>query len=356
MRVLFVKLSSMGDIFHSYSSVSDFCTTYPDSQIDWLVDSQFKEIAAWHQGVNTVFALPLRAYKRNRCKINKQALKSTLTEVTKVRYDLIVDAQGLLKSAYWCRKISTSFSPSIPIAGLSFASAREPLAALFYHRTFNVNKQQHAIVRTRQLLALSLNYFDHLQNIAPIGLTNQRWPQPPSSKFGHYGVIFPGTTWATKHWLDDHWQQLIDKLTNHYQQNIVIGWGNEQEYLRAQTLAAGNPQVLVPSDRLSMSEMAQWIAHSHWVIGVDTGFTHLASSMQKPVIGLFGPTSPDHTGVLGERADNIATRLPCFPCRKKYCKISKNKEIAQCMSAINDQLVIEKLINVVDLTTDHKPK
>ena len=348
MRVLFIKLSSMGDIFHSYNAISDFCALFPKDQIDWLVDTQFQEVARWHQGVNQVFAVPDRAYRKDKTTLKKQALTAALSDASMNDYDLIIDAQGLFKSAFYARKISKSSKSKIPIAGFSYGSAREPLATLCYQRTFKVSKQQHAIVRTKQLMAHSLNYFDQLSKLPQFGLDIKCW-QKPVANFDQYGMIFPSTTWDTKHWLDEHWQQLVQEMTERHQQNIVIGWGNNQELARAKRIAQQNPRVLVSTERLNITETAQWIAHSDWVIGVDTGFTHLASAMQKPVIGLFGPTSPEHTGVLGDQTDNLVTQLPCSPCRKKYCKISIDKTIAQCMQAIKHQSVIKKLIEVTDL-------
>lgn len=335
MRLLFVKLSSMGDIFHSYFALSDFRAQYPNAQLDWLVDDQFSELARWHKAVDTVYTVPLRAYKKKPTAGAKQSLKNAISELRPLNYDLILDAQGLLKSALLARKANG------PIAGYHFSSCREPLASLFYKRRYSISKSLHAITRTRQLMALSNGYQKQLASLPNMGLPVTNWDKPKVAP-KRFGIIFPGTSWPTKHWVDEHWKILVQKLASS-NFPIMIGWGTQGEYSRSLYIAAENPNVIVPPQCLSLTEMAQWIAHSSWVIGVDTGFTHLASTMNKPVIGLFGPTSSEQTGVLGENSHNIDTELPCRPCRKKHCRLSKIKEEAVCMKLISTDQIIQRL-------------
>ena len=336
MRILFVKLSSMGDIFHCYDGLSDFRSIYPQATIDWLVDSKFAEISTWHNDIDQIHALPFRAYKNKKNAQNKRALKQAIAKLKNHRYDAIVDAQGLLKSAFFATKAKGR------LYGFNFKSCREPLASFFYQKRYAVSQNLHAVTRIRELLAHIGNYHDKLSSMPLQGLKNNTWQRPPLAP-KRYGVIFPNTTWASKHWPDDHWQRLINQLTTESGQTIVIGWGNTLELERAKLIAGDSPNVIIPEDRLSLGEVAQWIAYGDWIVGVDTGFLHLASAMQKPVIGLFGPTSPQHSGVFGENAQNLSIDLSCMPCRKKTCKISSDPRLAECMTNLSIARVLKTL-------------
>ena len=192
MRILLVKLSSMGDIFHTYPAINDLKSVYPEARLEWLVDSQFAEIAAWHPDVDEIHSLPLRAFKKNKNLVLKKSLSDLLGKVRMRHYDFIIDAQGLIKSAWLTRQMKGLR------CGYNRRSIREKLAPLFYQKRFSVSKDQHAITRIRQLFAKTLNYEDSLESLPERGLNPSHW-QKPATAPERYGLIFPGTTWQTKH-------------------------------------------------------------------------------------------------------------------------------------------------------------
>ena len=333
MRILLIKLSSMGDIFHTYPAISDLNSVYPNAQLDWLVDQQFAEIASWHRGVKQVYAVPLRALKNHKTVELRQRLRATITELKQQRYDYIIDAQGLIKSAWLARKFKGARY------GYDRVSARESLASLGYQHKLSVTVDQHAVDRIRQLFARTLDYQHRLADLPEQGLDPQQWSRPPQAPSA-YGLIFPATTWSTKHWREEYWQQFLSRQT--LASTVYIGWGSAEEKELALRLSRRQTTARVFDERLSFAEMAQWIAHADWVIGVDTGFVHLASAMQKSVLAIFGPTTPRHTGVTGQHSDNLWTELPCFPCRKKVCSIAKSSDSVICMEQLKPERVLDK--------------
>ncbi|WP_428241830.1 lipopolysaccharide heptosyltransferase I [Gynuella sp.] len=333
MKILLVKLSSMGDIFHTYPAISDLKQIYPDARVDWLVDQQFAEIAGWHPGVEQIHAVPLRALKKNASAELKQQLRETLRRLRQERYDYIIDAQGLMKSAW------LSYRLNGVRYGYDWSSARESLASLCYQHKLSVAVDQHAVDRIRQLFAQVLGYQQQLLHLPESGLDPQQWLRPTEAP-ARYGLVFPGTTWLTKHWRESYWLEFLDRQT--IDDAVYVGWGSPQERLLAERISQQQTTAKVFSERLSFAEMARWIAHASWVVGVDTGFVHLASAMQKPVLGLFGPTTPKHTGVTGHRSDNLCSELPCFPCRKKICKIADDPDSVVCMEQMKPQTVLDK--------------
>ena len=333
MRILLVKLSSMGDIFHTYPAISDLKSVYPDAQLDWLVDQQFAEIASWHGGVNQVHALPLRAFKKHKTNELRQQLQATVRALKQQHYDYIIDAQGLMKSAWLARKFKGARY------GYDWASAREGLASLFYQHSLSVAVDQHAIDRIRQLFALTLGYRHRLADLPEQGLDPQQWSRPPQAP-QTYGLVFPATTWQTKHWREEYWQAFLGRQA--LASAVYIGWGSAAEKDMALRLSQQQTTAKVFDERLSFVEMARWIAHADWVVGVDTGFVHLASAMQKPTLAIFGPTTPRHTGVTGPHSDNLCTELPCFPCRKKTCRIAKSSDSVVCMEQLKPETVLNQ--------------
>src|ERR1700693_5014709 len=146
MKILLVKLSSLGDILHLFPAVSDLRSHYPDAEIHWLVEPAFAEVAGWHSAVGKVITVPLRAHKKAwwklpslLCKLRKQLHAE--------KYDVVMDAQGLLKSALLARLAG------VAVFGFAAGSARESLASRFYQKTAKIPDGLHVIEKNRQLVA-----------------------------------------------------------------------------------------------------------------------------------------------------------------------------------------------------------
>ena len=143
----------MGDVIHTLPALTDAQRAIPGIRFDWVVEEGFAEIPTWHPAVDQVIPLALRRWRKNlRAAWRSGEFGAFRQRLREGQYDLCIDAQGLLKSAV--------FSPYVnaPVAGLDRASAREPLASLFYQHRFSVAWRQHAVERVRQLFAHSLGY------------------------------------------------------------------------------------------------------------------------------------------------------------------------------------------------------
>src|SRR4030067_2817243 len=98
MKILVVKLSSLGAILHLFPAVSDLRRHFPDAEIHWLVEPAFAEVANWHAAIDKVIAVPLRAHKKTWWKI-PSLLSGLRRELRAENYDIVLDAQGVFKSA-----------------------------------------------------------------------------------------------------------------------------------------------------------------------------------------------------------------------------------------------------------------
>ena len=228
MRVLIVKTSSLGDVVHTLPAISDAKAAMPNVVFDWVVEEGFAEIPAWHSAVDTVIPCALRRWRRNIFAArNSGEWRAFKVALRKKHYDLVIDPQGLLKSALVCSLVSA------PKAGYDWHSIKERLASLFYSRKYTVAKDQHAVERIRQLFAQSLGY-SLPEGVGSCGLDKTQFTGGcGEGKF----VFLHGTTREDKYWPESHWQALGQRLAEQ-QRGILLPWGDEQERERAERIAS----------------------------------------------------------------------------------------------------------------------
>ncbi len=204
MRVLLIKTSSLGDVVHTLPALTDAARAIPGIKFDWVVEEGFAEIPTWHPAVDKVIPVAIRRWRKNLWQTIKSGeWRRFKQSVRAEKYDLVIDAQGLLKSAWLTRYVKA------PVAGLDKNSAREPLAARFYSRRLAVARGQHAVERVRQLFALALGY-DLPQTQGSYGLDIDRLVELPRPY--PYVVFLHGTTWESKHWPELYWRQLTERM------------------------------------------------------------------------------------------------------------------------------------------------
>lgn len=308
MRVLLIKTSSMGDLIHTLPALTDAGHAIPDIRFDWMVEESFKDIPAWHPLVDRIIPVALRNWRKGIFSADtRKELRAMRDELNTRSYDLVLDAQGLVKSAF------LAYFAKGPRAGLDFRSARESFASLAYQQKYTVNFYQHAVVRMRSLFALALHY--DLPATPPVfGIDRAKFQSQVS---GDYVVFLHGTTWPSKQWPEAYWRELAD-LAKAHGLRIKIGGGNDEEVARAERIAAGNEAVdLVP--RLSISQMAELLAGARAAVAVDTGFGHLSAALNVPTVSIYGSTNPAFTGALGESSVLLSAAFPCSPCLNRIC-------------------------------------
>ncbi|MEK7991608.1 MAG: lipopolysaccharide heptosyltransferase I, partial [Thiotrichaceae bacterium] len=306
MRILIIKTSSLGDVIHTLPALSDMAKHYQTLHCDWVVEEAFSEIPAWHPAVTRVIPVAIRRWRKNPWQMwqNKE-WQQCKQAIKQERYDYIIDAQGLLKSA-----ILTSQAQGIR-CGLDGDSAREPIASWFYHKKINVSKSQHAVMRTRLLFASLLNY--ELPTAEPhYGIKNSFKTETQS-----HVIFLHGTTWKTKHWYDENWIELAKLVANRGYQ-VRLPWGNEIEKQRAEKMAASHHNIHI-IEKGNLQQLAYELAQAKAVVGVDTGLAHLAAALDIPSVTLYGATKAGLTGTMGRQQVHLNAQFPCAPCLKKQC-------------------------------------
>lgn len=298
MKVLIVKTSSMGDIIHTFPAVQDALRARPEIAFDWCVEEPFASIVALHPAIGTIHKVALRRWRKQIAspatwregRVLRNALRAG-------RYDLVLDAQGLLKSAFVAKLAGAS------IAGFDKASAREPSATVFYDQRYGVPRDQHAIERTRRLFALALGYEPDLSMldsgiVAPSG--------NPAILAGRVATLLHGTSREDKKWPVQEWIETARLLVAQGFAPVTT-WSNDRERAVAEAIGEAVPATLVVP-KSPLSEVASLIGHSTLVIGADTGLTHLAAAFGVPTVAIFLTTEPGLTGPRGQYAATLDTR------------------------------------------------
>ena len=186
-----------------------------------------------------------------------------------------------------------------------------------------IKKNKHAITRIRQLFSNALQYV--LPNTSPDFLIDPSKLSTLDFKLPEkYFVFIHGTTWKTKQYPEEYWQELLEKAAKS-NTTVFLPWGNAEEKKRAErlTITACNAQVL-PS--LSLAQMATILTRATAVITVDTGLGHLSNALQTPTIALFGATDSQRVGTTNDRSISLSADFSCSPCQNKICSYAKSHQ------------------------------
>jgi heptosyltransferase-1 len=293
MKILFVKTSSLGDVVHHCPAVSDAARAFPGAQIDWVVEEPFAAVAALHRAVRRVIPVALRRWRRSLWRPAVWAEIGAFRRALRAeRYDRVIDAQGLAKSALIARLARGERH------GYDAASAREPFAARCYDVRHAVSRALHAVARNRLLSAAALGY------VAPqacdYGLVAPRHtPLAELSAAGSdYAVLLTMTSRADKLWAEANWIELARALRARGLA-VVLPWGSEAERARCERIARGSEGALVPP-RMALGELAALLHVARAAIGVDTGLAHLAAALGVPSVAVYCATDPGLTGLYGD--------------------------------------------------------
>lgn len=289
MRILVIRLSSIGDIFHGFTVLPDLKKAFPDAKIDWLVDDNFTDFAVLSPLIDNVISIPLRKWKKNKLSLISKliAYKKSLPNV---KYDYIIDTQGLLKSALLAKYLFNGY-----VYGYDKKSARESLASLFYDFTYNVDQNDIAIVRFRGLIAKIFNLHHDLRQIDfHINKQDCKISYPQGSIVYLYGTSRDAKKWQLENWLIT--SQWIIQNTN---KQILLTYSNSQEKLFAEQLItklASDRITLI--DKLAPIQVVDFVNKADLVIGVDTGFTHCANLLNRPTLAIYLDSKPNYGGIL----------------------------------------------------------
>jgi heptosyltransferase I len=334
-RILLVKLSSFGDVLHALPTLEALRIAYPSARITWLVEAAYAPLLSGHPALDEVWIAPRLRPGEFLSGSNPAALRRLLQQLRARPFDLVVDVQGLLKSAVW---VALAKSPR----KVGYDKTRELSYLPLTERVRPFDPEAHAVRRY-------LNLAQYLG--AP--------PAPPRFRLGldtaadiaalipaktgaPLAVLHPGARWASKLWPPASWSNLAEWFHTQGFQVAVTGSPADRELAAGITSQCRAPLINL-AGATSLAQLAAVLRKTRVAVTTDTGVMHLAAALGTPVAALFGPTAPWRTGPFGEGHQVVRLGLACSPCFKRHCPAPR------CLTELYPEMVrnaCEKILSV----------
>jgi heptosyltransferase I len=304
-KILLVKLSSLGDVLHNLPIVWDLRKRLPHAQIDWIVEEAYVHLleplktSETFRGIDRIIPVAFRRWRKNLLSMNTLreffVMRKSLQSTT---YDVVLETQGLLKSALVCALAKKS--NNAVVAGLGNAtehSGYEPMARMFYTQSVHVPVKCHAIDRSRWVMCSAFDWPLFNRNDEPPRFYPQAFVDqlPPLLFEGRtktakgapapYVVCFHSTARTAKRWPNDYWVELGKELS-HQGYQVILPWGSESEMKVSALIASQIPGAIVPRAFL-IEEAYSLVSLAALTVGVDTGLTHLSAVLGKPTVEIY---------------------------------------------------------------------
>ncbi len=334
-RILLVKLSSFGDVLHTLPTLEALRSTYPEAHITWLVEAAYAPLLAGHPDLDEIWEAPRLRPGELLGGSNPARVRRLLHLLCTRPFDLVLDLQGLLKSAVW---VALAQSPR----KVGYDRTREGSYLALTERVPPFNPEAHAVWRY-----LNLAHYLGASPVLPrfyLGLdvgvdTSQLLPGEAGRPLA---VLHPGARWASKLWPAASWARLAEWLHEQGLQLALTGSGSDQPLVAGITAKARSP-VLNLAGRTSLAELAAILRRARLAVTTDTGTMHLGAALGTPVVALFGPTAPWRTGPFGAGHQVLRLELACSPCFKRQCPEPR------CLADLPPEMVeaaCEKILSV----------
>jgi heptosyltransferase-1 len=338
-RILIIKPSSLGDVINTLPFLTSLRQRYPDRHIAWLVEEEAADLLLGHPLLDRVIVSGRRRWGREflvppRWPSALREIGALIAEVRGGRYDMIVDLQGLLKSALMVLFAGARYR-------VGFANGREGSQRVLTHLVPLPSAPTHAV--DRYLEAARFLGADPASKsfIFPSGPADGVRAEALLSEAGvkpgePVVALNPVARWPTKLWGEERFARLGEMLASRCDARILV-IGSLSDRPAACRLAAGmNPTPFVAAGRTDLRVLIALLRRTDLLVTVDSGPMHLAAALGTPLVALFGPTDPRLNGPYGNDGAVLRVPLPCSPCLKRRCQI---REERLCMRSISEEEV-----------------
>jgi heptosyltransferase-1 len=324
-------------VLHTLPTLEALRSAYPAAHITWLVEAAYAPLLAGHPALDEIWEAPRLHPNELLAGENPARLHRLLRRLRVQPFDLVIDVQGLLKSAFW---VALARSPR----KVGYDRTREGSYLALTERVPPFEPEAHAVLRY-------LNLAQYLG--AP--------PAPPRFYLGldagvdaselipaetgrPLAVLHPGARWASKLWPAASWARLAEWLLDQGFQVAITGSHEDQELAASLTQQSQAP-ILNLAGATSLPQLAGILRKTRLAVTTDTGAMHLAAALGTPVVALFGPTAPWRTGPFGVGHQVVRLELPCSPCFKRQCSEPR------CLADLTPEVVnaaCEKILSRVE--------
>ncbi len=325
-RILLIKPSSLGDIVHALPTVAALRARYPQAHIAWLVKRRWAEIVERAEGVDQVWPV-------------EGGLTGWLSRVSALRaaaFDLVVDLQGLFRSAALARLTGCSVR-------IGFANGREGSPFFYTIRVPVPTLDMHAVDRYL-LVAAALGAT--IRPVPPARFRIRPEDNDAVSRLLHAHGLAPGdgwiamnasARWPTKRWPLERFAAVADQLEDEGAGRVVL-IGGPDDRADAESLKALMRTAPVDlTGQTSLGLLPALLKSAVLLVTNDSGPMHVAAAVGTPVVAMFGPTSPLRTGPYGPGHAVLTHRVVCSPCFSRVCR---NRVHLECLAGITSHQVL----------------
>lgn len=323
-RFLLLRMSSLGDIIHALPAASALRDSFPNAQIDWLVDPRWEPLLVGNPSLNRVIA-----FDRKRL----IGVPGRLRDLRSVGYTCVLDFQALYRSAiigYACGAAQR--------IGFDRQYAREGLASILYTQEVHpqgLHKVDHnlSLVQAAGARQGCVKFPLHVSSDADARI------QERLSRAGvaEFYAVSPGGGWVSKCWPAERYGQLHRELSRRYGWRGVVSFGPGERDLAEQLLQAASEPAPILLE-MNLPELMALLRRAKFFVGADTGPLHLASALGTPVIGVYGPTDPARNGPYCKK--DVVVRN----ARPEETTYRRGDSYSACMLSIS----VEQVIDAID--------
>jgi len=369
---LLIKPSALGDVVHTLPVLVKLRARYPRARIDWLITPENAEVVRYHPALSNVVLFARRDFsKRGRRWRAFVSFFDLLKQIRSAKYELIIDMHGQVRSAFFAlisgarvrigfdRPVKRGLTVSaehdlknIPSHG--WRGAREGSWIAYTHRIPIPTLDVHAIDRylwIAPLLGLDDNPPDLTIHLSPqaTNKVNRLLAEHgvPASK--PLVVLVPGTIWETKHWTIEGFAGVARQFLQDGFAVALAGTMRDQQ--RCRQIAAAAPGTCDLSGKTTPADLAALIRRAEVAVTNDSGSMHVAASLGKPMVSVFGPTNPVHIGPYERPESVVRVDLPCSPCN--YRRLSQCPFDHACMKQVTSAMVVERVRKILSTAKSH---
>jgi heptosyltransferase I len=309
LKILIVKLSSLGDVLHTLPVVHDINTALPEARIDWVVEAAFSGVVKRCQGVNKVITCELRKWRKAPFSPEtRQAWRAFKAELQREQYDAVIDLQGLTKSALvsWLAKVSPT-GRRYAMANRTEGSSYEAPTRWVADEAVRLTPHLHAVQRAREVCAAALRF-----KLPESALLKPKYKLLASVNYFYKAInniakndkketiVFAhGSSRDDKLWPVGHWVELGRRL-NAQGFGIALAHGSAAEEQRSQVIAQQLADAIV-WQRLGLEALLDRLGESAGVVGVDSGLSHMAVALDLPHVQIYNFDTAWRTGPGGRQ-------------------------------------------------------
>ncbi len=373
-RILLIKPSALGDVVHTLPVLVKLRARYPRARIDWLITPENAEVVRYHPALSNVVLFARRDFsKRGRRWRAFLSFVDLLKQIRRAKYELVIDMHGQVRSAFFTlvsgahvrigfdrpikRGVTISAEHDLKnVPNHGWRGAREGSWIAYTHRIPIPTLDVHAIDRylwVAPLLGLDDNPPDLTMHLSPqasdrVNRLLEEHGVPASKPLV---VLVPGTIWETKHWTIEGFAGVARQFLQDGFAVALAGTVRDQQ--RCREIAAAAPGACDLSGKTTPADLAALIRRAEVAVTNDSGSMHVAASLGKPMVSVFGPTNPVHIGPYERPESVVRVDLPCSPCN--YRRLSQCPFDHACMKQVTSAMVVERVRKILSAAKNHPP-